>query len=108
MESKVVLVTGALSGIGRATALAFAATGAKIVVSGRREALGPALVEELKTAGAADAVFVRADAQSEDDWRSLVEVIKARFGRFDVAVNNAGIEGAFSSIDEISVDTYRS
>jgi NAD(P)-dependent dehydrogenase (short-subunit alcohol dehydrogenase family) len=108
MESKAVLVTGALSGIGRATALAFAATGAKIVVSGRREALGPAFIEELKTAGAADAMFIRADAQSEDDWRGLVEAVEARFGRFDVAVNNAGIEGAFSSVDEISVDTYRS
>ncbi|MFM0484791.1 SDR family oxidoreductase [Paraburkholderia strydomiana] len=108
MESKVVLVTGGLSGIGRATALAFAETGAKIVVTGRRENLGPELVDKLKTAGATDAVFVRADAQSEEDMGGLIELIESRFGKLDVAVNNAGIEGAFSPVEEISVETYRS
>ncbi|ODV43791.1 MFS transporter [Cupriavidus sp. UYMMa02A] len=108
MEYKVVLVTGALSGIGRATAMAFAQTGAKVVVSGRRESLGAELVEELKKAGATDAAFVRADAQSEEDWRNLLESIQTRFGRIDIAVNNAGVEGIFSPLDDVSVENYRS
>ncbi|EEF27907.1 2,5-dichloro-2,5-cyclohexadiene-1,4-diol dehydrogenase, putative [Ricinus communis] len=108
MQSNVVLVTGGLSGIGRATALAFAETGANLIVTGRREKASVGLIAELEAAGAPIAMFVRADAQSEDDTRSAIKQIESRFGRLDVAVNNAGIEGTFSPVEKISVETYRS
>src|SRR5258708_26356945 len=92
MSSKVVLITGALTGIGRATALAFAREGASIVVSGRHDAAGQALATELRALGA-EAEFVRADVRNDDDVRVLVDNTVARFGRLDVAVNNAGTEG---------------
>jgi NAD(P)-dependent dehydrogenase (short-subunit alcohol dehydrogenase family) len=106
MTSSIVLVTGALTGIGRATALAFAKEGATVVVSGRREPEGQALAAELKAQGAADAAFIRADVRHEAEVRSLVEQTVERFGRLDVAVNNAGIEGATGPITEQSADNY--
>src|SRR6202041_1835051 len=87
-----VRVPGALPGIGRATALAFARDGARLVVSGRRDEAGNALAKELRDLGA-EADFVRADVRREDDVRNLVDQTVARFGRLDVAVNNAGTEG---------------
>src|SRR6185295_17619132 len=92
MTRLVVLITGALTGIGRATALAFANEGARIVVSGRRDEAGQALVKELRARGA-EAEFVNADVRKEEDVRSLVDRTMKRFGRLDVAVNNAGTEG---------------
>ena len=92
MAAPVVLITGALTGIGRATALAFATKGARLVVSGRRDEAGNALVKELRALGA-EAEFVRADVRREDEVRSLVDQTVKRFGRLDVAVNNAGTEG---------------
>lgn len=106
MTSPIVLITGALTGIGRATALAFAKEGATVVVSGRREAEGQALATELKTHGAADAAFIRADVRDEAEVRSLVEQTVERFGRLDAAVNNAGVEGATGSITEQSAENY--
>jgi NAD(P)-dependent dehydrogenase (short-subunit alcohol dehydrogenase family) len=92
MDKPVVLITGGLTGIGRATALAFAQKGARVVISGRRDDAGQALVAELRTLGA-EAEFVRADVRHEDDVRNLVDKAVERFGRLDVAVNNAGTEG---------------
>jgi len=106
MPSPIVLITGALTGIGRATALAFARDGATVVVSGRREPEGQALAAELKALGAADAAFMRADVRDEADVRALVEQTVTRFGRLDVAVNNAGTEGATGPITEQSADNY--
>jgi len=106
MTASIVLITGALTGIGRATALAFAKEGATVVVSGRREPEGQALVAELKTQGAADAAFIRADVRNEADVRALVEQTVERFGRLDVAVNNAGTEGHNRPITEQSADNY--
>ncbi|MDF2697225.1 MAG: family oxidoreductase, partial [Labilithrix sp.] len=88
----VVLITGALTGIGRATALAFARAGAKVVVSGRHEEKGQALVAELTALGA-EAEFIRADVRHDDEMKALVEHTVERFGGLDVAVNNAGTEG---------------
>ena len=104
--SPIVLVTGALAGIGRATALAFAQAGATVVVSGRRDAEGQALAAELKTRGAPDAAFIRADVRHEAEVRALVEQTVERFGRLDVAVNNAGVEGATGPITEQAEDNY--
>jgi NAD(P)-dependent dehydrogenase (short-subunit alcohol dehydrogenase family) len=104
--SPIVLITGALTGIGRATALAFAREGATVVVSGRREPEGLALAAELKTQGAADAAFLRADVREEADVRTLVEQTVTRFGRLDVAVNNAGFEGSNGPLTEQSAENY--
>jgi NAD(P)-dependent dehydrogenase (short-subunit alcohol dehydrogenase family) len=92
MNKPVIVITGALTGIGRATALAFAKTGARLVVSGRRETEGKALEVELQKLGA-EAVFVQADVRHDEEVRRLIDQAMARFGRLDVAVNNAGTEG---------------
>ena len=92
MASSVVLITGALTGIGRATALAFAREGARVVVSGRNAEDGHALACELHDLGL-DAVFVRSDVRYESEISALIDDAVARFGRLDVAVNNAGTEG---------------
>ena len=105
MSNPVVLITGALTGIGRATALAFAHEGARIVVSGRRDEAGHALAAELRDLGA-EAEFIRADVRHEDDVRSLVDRTVARFGRLDVAVNNAGTEGTPGPVTEQSAESY--
>jgi NAD(P)-dependent dehydrogenase (short-subunit alcohol dehydrogenase family) len=105
MTSPVVLITGALTGIGRATALAVARDGARIVVSGRRDEAGQALAAELHALGA-EAEFVRADVRQEAEVRSLVDQAIARFGRLDVAVNNAGTEGEPGPITEQTAETY--
>ncbi len=105
MNSPVVLVTGALTGIGRATALAFARQGARLIVSGRRDDAGLALAAELRALGAL-AEFLRADVRVEAEVRSLVEQTVERFGRLDVAVNNAGTEGQLGPITGQSVDNY--
>jgi len=105
MTSPVVLITGALTGIGRATALAFAREGAHLVVSGRREEEGEKLVAELRKLGA-EAEFVRSDVRHEAEIRSLVDKTVARFGRLDVAVNNAGTEGTPGPVTEQTAETY--
>jgi NAD(P)-dependent dehydrogenase (short-subunit alcohol dehydrogenase family) len=101
----VVLITGALTGIGRATALAFAQDGARIVVSGRHDGEGQKLVAELGKLGA-EAEFLRSDVRREDDVRNLVDKTVARFGRLDVAVNNAGTEGKPGPVTEQSAESY--
>ena len=83
MSNPVVLITGALAGIGRAAALAFAREGARLVVSGRREEAGRALAAE-RTALGAEALFVCADVRHEDEVRNLVDQAVAHFGRLDV------------------------
>ena len=103
----VVLITGALTGIGRATALAFAREGARVVVSGRRTEAGRQLAEELR-AEQADAEFIQADVRHEDDVRRLVDETLARFGRLDVAVNAAGTEGQPSPITDQTPESYAS
>jgi NAD(P)-dependent dehydrogenase (short-subunit alcohol dehydrogenase family) len=106
MNAPVVLITGALTGIGRTTALAFARNGARVVVSGRHEEAGQALAAELRNAGANDAEFVRADVRKEDEVRDLIDGTVARFGRLDVAVNNAGTEGQPGSLLEQTPENY--
>jgi NAD(P)-dependent dehydrogenase (short-subunit alcohol dehydrogenase family) len=105
MTKQVVLITGALTGIGRATSLAFARDGAALVVSGRHEEAGEDLAAELRDMGAA-AAFIRADVRREDDVRSLVDQAVARFGRLDVAVNNAGTEGKPGPLTELTAEAY--
>ena len=105
MTAPVALITGALTGIGRATAEAFAREGYRVVVSGRREAEGAALVQVLQQLGA-EAEFIRADVRHEQDVKALVEGTVARFGRIDVAVNNAGVEGTFGPLLDQTPESY--
>ena len=106
LNAPTVLITGALAGIGRATALAFAREGANLVVSGRRDDAGAALVVELRAAGA-EAEFIRADVTKEADVAALVRHAVERFGRLDVAVNNAGVEGQLGPIETQTEANYR-
>ncbi|ALL71015.1 3-oxoacyl-[acyl-carrier protein] reductase (plasmid) [Paraburkholderia caribensis MBA4] len=105
MTQPVVLITGALTGIGRATAFAFARAGARLVVSGRRAAEGAALEAELREAGA-EALFVQADVRHDEAVRNLVDQAVARYGRLDIAVNNAGTEGRPGPVIEQTADSY--
>jgi NAD(P)-dependent dehydrogenase (short-subunit alcohol dehydrogenase family) len=105
METPVVLITGALTGIGRAAALAFAEAGSRIIVAGRREDAGQELAKELRALGA-QAEFVRADVRHENEVRGLIDQTVTRFGRLDAAVNNAGTEGHPGPVTEQSADSY--
>jgi NAD(P)-dependent dehydrogenase (short-subunit alcohol dehydrogenase family) len=105
MSSSVVLITGGLTGIGRAAAVAFAKKGAKVVVAGRRDEVGQALAKELRSLGA-EAEFINADVRKEGDVRALVDKTVARFGRLDVAVNNAGTEGQVGPITDQTAESY--
>ena len=105
MSSLVVLITGALTGIGRAAAVAFAKKGAKVVVAGRRDEVGQALAKELHSLGS-EAEFINADVRKDEDVRALVDKTVARFGRLDVAVNNAGTEGQVGPITDQTAESY--
>ena len=103
-NNSVVLITGGLTGIGRAAAVAFAKKGARVVVGGRRDEAGKALIKELRSFGS-EAEFI-ADVRKEDDVRALVDKTVARFGRLDVAVNNAGTEGQVGPIADQTAESY--
>jgi NAD(P)-dependent dehydrogenase (short-subunit alcohol dehydrogenase family) len=105
MNRPVVLNTGALTGIGRATAIAFAHEGARIVISGRRDDVGQKLVAELREIGV-EAEYWRADVRHEEDLRELVDKTVAHFGRLDVAVNNAATEGKPGPVTEQTAESY--
>jgi NAD(P)-dependent dehydrogenase (short-subunit alcohol dehydrogenase family) len=105
MDKPVILITGALTGIGRATAVAFAKNGARLVVSGRREVEGNALETELRRLGA-EATFIRADVRDDSEVRDLVDQTLARFGRLDAAVNSAGTEGQPGPIVNQTAESY--
>ena len=105
MSNSVVLITGALTGIGRAAAVAFAKKGAKVVVAGRRDEVGRELVMELRSLGT-EAEFINADVRKEDDVRNMVDKTVARFGRLDVAVNNAATEGQVGPITDQTAESF--
>jgi NAD(P)-dependent dehydrogenase (short-subunit alcohol dehydrogenase family) len=105
MKSPVVLITGALTGIGHAAALIFAQEGARVVVSGRRDKQGAELAAELQALGA-EAVFIRTDVRKDEDVRNFVDQTVKRFGRLDVAVNNAGTEGLPGLVTEQTAESY--
>jgi NAD(P)-dependent dehydrogenase (short-subunit alcohol dehydrogenase family) len=105
MKATTVLVTGALTGIGRATAIAFAKEGGQLVVSGRRDEIGHALAKELGSLGV-EAEYIRADISHEADVINLVDQTVARFGRLDVAVNCAGTEGKPGPVTEQTPESY--
>jgi len=102
---KVVLVTGGNAGIGRATARQFAKLGAQVVVSGRRETEGHAVIAEIEELGG-KAIFVKTDVSKESDVKAMVERTLATFGRLDCAFNNAGIEQALTPLPDQTEETY--
>ena len=104
-DAPVVLITGGLTGIGRAAAIEFAKGGARVVVSGRRPVEGHAVAAELRRLGA-EAEFIQADVRHEDDVCNLVDQTVARFGRLDIAVNNAGTEGARGAVTDQTAESY--
>jgi NAD(P)-dependent dehydrogenase (short-subunit alcohol dehydrogenase family) len=105
LEGKVGLVTGGTSGIGRDTAVLFAKAGAKVVVAGRRESEGKETVELIRATGG-DGLFVKTDVSKASEVETLVKKVVEKFGRLDVAFNNAGIEGVWTSIVSESEDDW--
>jgi NAD(P)-dependent dehydrogenase (short-subunit alcohol dehydrogenase family) len=104
-KDKVVLITGATAGIGAATAEAFAAAGAHLVLTGRTTAAGEELAGRLRARGAR-AKFVTGDVSREENVRSWIAAALAEFGRLDIAVNNAGVEGALGPVTEQTVANF--
>jgi NAD(P)-dependent dehydrogenase (short-subunit alcohol dehydrogenase family) len=105
---KTAIVTGATSGIGKATAIALAAAGAKVVLAGRREAEGAAVASTIEQAGGV-AAFIKTDTAREADIEALVAFTLEKFGRLDMAFNNAGVEflaphpvGRFGKTEDIA------
>ena len=107
LRGKVAIVTGGTSGIGRDAAVLFAKAGAKVVVAGRREAEGKETIDLIRAAGG-DGLFVKTDVSRAADVRALVQKTVEKFGRLDVAFNNAGIEGSWSPIAEQSEEDWDS
>src|ERR1700754_1619316 len=105
MSNPVVLITGGLTGIGRAAAVAFAKKGAKVIVAGRRDEAGNALAKELRSFGS-EAEFINTDVRKEDDVRSLVDKTVERVGRLDVAVDNAATEGQGGPITDQTAESF--
>lgn len=103
--NKVALITGGNTGIGRATALAFAKEGAKVVISARREEEGMKVVEEIKAQGT-DGIFIRTDVSKLSDLKAMIEKTIKQYGRLDFAFNNAGIEESPSPLKEKTEALY--
>lgn len=105
LSNKVVLITGATSGIGAATAIAAARAGAKVVLAARRQENGDTLVARIKAEGG-DALFVRTDVTVEADIQDLVDRTVKAYGRLDGAFNNAGIATALGPLADVPVADY--
>ena len=105
LHGKVGIITGATSGIGRDAAVLFAKAGAKVVLAGRREAEGKETLDLVRAAGG-DGLFVKTDVSKAAEVRALVQKTVEKFGRLDVAFNNAGIEGAWIPIAEQSEEDW--
>ncbi len=107
LHGKVGIVTGGTSGIGREAAVLFAKAGAKVVVAGRREVEGKETIDLVRAAGG-DGLFVKTDVSRAAEVHALVRKAVEKFGRLDVAFNNAGIEGTWTPIAEQSEEDWDS
>lgn len=106
LENKVAIVTGGTSGIGRETAIQFASAGAKVVIAGRREAEGNAVVDTIVKAGGT-AMFVQTDIADEGQVKNLIEETVQNYGRLDIAFNNAGVEMTGPLVDMTEADYHK-
>ncbi len=106
LQDKVAIITGSGSGIGKAAALLYAREGAKVVVSDINEKNGDAVVKEIKAAGG-EAFFIKADSSKPEDNKSLVDGAVKKYGRLDIAVNNAGIGGPLGATGEYPIDGWQ-
>jgi NAD(P)-dependent dehydrogenase (short-subunit alcohol dehydrogenase family) len=104
-QNKVALITGGNSGIGRASALAFAKEGAKVVIAARRSSSGNSTVEEIKNFGG-EATFIQTDVSKSDEIATLIHKTMETYGRLDCAFNNAGTEGVFGSMLELTEEVW--
>lgn len=105
LTGKVIIVTGATSGLGYAASKALASQGAKVVLAGRREERGKAVEEEIKNAGG-EAYFVKTDVSDKKQIKALVDAAVSKYGRLDCAVNNAGIAQPYTPLHELDDDFY--
>lgn len=105
MDGKVVIITGATSGIGESAAHLFAARGAKVVLAGRREDRGQAVLEKVKSDGG-EGLFIRADMALSDDIKAMVDAAMSAYGRLDYAFNNAGMGGAHEQLHEYTDENW--
>jgi NAD(P)-dependent dehydrogenase (short-subunit alcohol dehydrogenase family) len=107
LHNKVALITGGTTGIGRDTAILFAKNGAKVVISGRRETEGNETISLVRAAGG-DGLFVKSDVSKSADIQTLIQKTIEKFGRLDLAFNNAGVEGQWKPIIEQSEEDWDS
>jgi NAD(P)-dependent dehydrogenase (short-subunit alcohol dehydrogenase family) len=105
LQDKVALVTGGTSGIGRAAAVQLAQAGAKVVVTGRREAEGQQTLKLIQQAGGTGE-FVQGDVSQEAAVKKLVDDIVSKYGKLDIAFNNAGVDEPFSNLHEETAEMY--
>ena len=105
LENKIAMVTGGTSGIGRAAAIALGTAGAKVVIAGRRETEGNETVQLVQDAGG-EAIFIQADVTKESDIQNLVEATIRKYGKLDIAFNNAGVE-SMGPITDVNEAEYR-
>ena len=105
-RNKVVIVTGATSGIGQATSVMFAAQGAKVVLVGRNASRGQEIEKEI-TAANGTAVFIQCDVSREDEAKGMIDATLEKYGRIDVLFNNAGIMPQSTEIENIPVEDWR-
>lgn len=106
LENKVAIITGSASGIGKAAAILYAREGASVVISDIDEKAGNAAVTEIKKSGG-EAMFVKTDSSDPDANKNLVEQTVAKYGKLDIAVNNAGIGGPLSVTGEYPIDGWQ-
>src|SRR5438445_2265659 len=104
-KGKVAVVTGGTSGIGRETAILFASRGAKVVVSGRRQAEGDETVQLIRKAGS-EGIFVKMDVSRAVEVKAMIDKTVETYGKIDCAFNNAGIEGVWSPIVDQSEEDW--
>ena len=105
LENKVALITGGTTGIGRDTAVLFAKEGAKVVFTGRREAEGQQTLDFVREAGG-DGMFLKSDVSKAADVQSTVQKTVEKYGRLDMAFNNAGVEGVWVPLAEQTEENW--